>query len=36
MKNNWLTNNLILKIMALGLAIITWMYVNGALIKSAP
>ena len=33
---NRLTNNMILKIMALGLAVITWMYVNGALIKPAP
>ena len=36
MKNNWLTNNWILKIMALGLAIITWMYANSILIKSTP
>ena len=28
-----LTNNLLLKLIALGLAIITWIYVNGELIK---
>ena len=36
MKINWLTNNLTLKIMALGLAVITWMYVNSILVKSTP
>jgi len=29
---NWFTNNFWLKIIALGLAIITWIYVKGALI----
>ncbi len=33
---NWLTNNLSLKILALALAIITWVYVNSALMKSLP
>lgn len=28
-----LTHNLTLKIIALGLAIITWIYVNGAIVK---
>jgi len=30
---NFFTNNLGLKLIALGLAIITWVYVNGELIK---
>jgi len=30
---NFFTNNLGLKLIALGLAIITWIYVNGELIK---
>lgn len=30
---NWLSQNLILKIVALVLAIITWYYVNGELLK---
>ena len=30
----WLTHNLALKLIALGLAIITWLYVNGVLIQS--
>lgn len=29
----WLTNNLGLKLIALGLAIITWFYVHGELLK---
>lgn len=35
MKTNWVTNNIILKFIALGLAIITWIYVNGELLKSS-
>lgn len=30
---NWITNNLWLKLIALGSAIITWFYVNGELLK---
>ncbi len=30
---NWLTHNLLLKLVALGLAIITWLYVNNELLK---
>ena len=29
----WFTHNLVLKLIALGLAITTWIYVNGELIK---
>lgn len=29
----WLTHNLGLKLIALGLAVITWIYVNGELLK---
>jgi len=29
----WLTNNWILKLVALGLAVITWLYVNNELLK---
>lgn len=29
----WLTNNLGLKLIALGLAVITWIYVNGEMLK---
>jgi len=29
----WLKHNLALKIIALGLAVVTWMYVHGALIR---
>jgi len=29
----WLTNNLTLKLIALGLAIVTWIYVNGEIMK---
>jgi len=29
----WITNNLGLKVIALGLAVITWIYVSGELIK---
>lgn len=29
----WLTYNLGLKLLALGLAIVTWIYVNGEVIK---
>lgn len=28
MKRNWLTNNIVLKLMALVLAVMTWIYVN--------
>ena len=34
MNKNWLTHNLGLKILAFGFAIITWIYVNGELIKA--
>ena len=30
---NWFTHNLVLKLVALGLAIITWLYVNNELLK---
>ncbi len=30
---NIITNNLMLKIVSLGLAVITWIYVNGEIIK---
>lgn len=30
---SWLTNNFGLKLIALALAIITWIYVNGELLK---
>ena len=30
---NWIIHNLGLKLIALGLAIITWIYVNGELLK---
>ena len=33
---SWFTHNLTLKIIALGLAIFTWIYVNGELAKSIP
>jgi YbbR domain-containing protein len=33
MMKRWITHNIALKIIALGLAIITWIYVNGELIK---
>ena len=36
MKQNWLTHNIFLKVIALGLAIITWIYVNSSLIRSMP
>jgi len=36
MKKNWITHNLVLKLIALGLAVMTWVYVNGLLAKSAP
>ena len=36
MKQNWITHNLVLKLIALGLAIMTWIYVNGLLVGSAP
>ncbi len=29
----WLTHNFTLKLIALGLAVITWIYVNGELVK---
>lgn len=29
----WITHNIGLKLIALGLAIITWVYVNGELLK---
>jgi hypothetical protein len=29
----WLTYNLTLKLIALGLAVVTWIYVNGELVK---
>ena len=35
MKTNWFTHNIVLKLIALGLAIITWIYVNGELLKSS-
>lgn len=34
MIKKWATHNLALKIIALGLAVVTWLYVNGALIKN--
>jgi len=30
---NWITNNLVLKIVALVLAVVTWLYVNNELLK---
>ncbi len=33
MIKKWLTHNLALKIIALGLAVVTWLYVHGALIN---
>ena len=30
---NWITHNWVLKLIALGLAITTWIYVNGELVK---
>ncbi len=33
MLKKWITYNLGLKLIALGLAIITWIYVNGELLK---
>lgn len=33
MIKKWITHNLGLKLVALGLAIITWIYVNGELLK---
>lgn len=33
MKDNWFTHNLVLKLIALVLAIITWFYINGELSK---
>ncbi len=33
MIKRWLTNNLGLKILALGFAVVTWIYVNGELVK---
>lgn len=32
----WFTHNLGLKLIALGLAVVTWIYVNGELVKSIP
>lgn len=29
----WLTHNLTLKLIALGLAVVTWIYVNGEIMK---
>ena len=36
MIKNWLTYNLGLKLIALGLAVVTWIYVNGELVKPIP
>lgn len=33
---NWITNNFVLKLIALGLAVVTWIYVNGEVIKRPP
>ena len=33
MINKWLTHNFGLKLIALGLAVITWIYVNNELLK---
>jgi len=33
MVKKWVTHNLGLKLIALGLAIITWIYVNGEIMK---
>ncbi len=34
MIKRWFTNNFILKLVALGLAVITWIYVNDALSRN--
>lgn len=31
--NRWILHNLVLKLIALGLAIITWLYVNGEILQ---
>ncbi len=36
MKKNWLTNNFLLKITSLALAILTWAYVHNTVINLTP
>lgn len=36
MKKNWLTNDRILKVMGLALAIMTWFFINNTLMKQMP